>query len=255
PNLQNIPVRGQEGPKIREAFVPADGCLILSSDYSQIELRVLAHLSGDRELIATFHRDEDIHSTVARDVFHVTADAMTQDMRRAAKVINFGIIYGMSAFGLARELGVGQKEAQEYIDSYFERHRAVREFMDSVIEEARVKGFVRTLLGRMRFIPELGNSDPAVRQLGERVAMNTPIQGTAADIIKMAMINIRRAIRLKGLSSRLILQIHDELLFEVTLDETETMKQLVRQEMEKVIELKVPLTVSIGIGHSWAQAH
>jgi len=255
PNLQNIPVRGQEGPKIRESFVPADGCLLLSSDYSQIELRVLAHLSGDEELIATFHRDEDIHSTVARDVFRVTPDAVTQDMRRAAKVINFGIIYGMSAFGLAKELGVGQKEAQEYIDSYFERHRAVRVFMDGVIEEARTKGFVRTLLGRMRFIPELGNSDPAVRQLGERVAMNTPIQGTAADIIKMAMINIHRAIRLKGLSSRLILQIHDELLCEVTLEEAETVKQLVKEEMEKVIELKVPLTVSIGIGHSWAEAH
>lgn len=255
PNLQNIPVRGQEGPKIRESFVPADGCLLLSSDYSQIELRVLAHLSGDEDLIATFHRDEDIHSTVARDVFGVTTGSVTQDMRRAAKVINFGIIYGMSAFGLARELGVGQREAQEYIDSYFERHRAVREFMDGVIEEARTKGFVRTLLGRMRFIPELGNSDPAVRQLGERVAMNTPIQGTAADIIKMAMINIHRAIRLKGLSSRLILQIHDELLFEVAPDETDPVKQLVREEMEKVIELKVPLTVSIGIGHSWAAAH
>ncbi len=255
PNLQNIPVRGQEGPRIRESFVPEDGCLLLSSDYSQIELRVLAHLSGDEELIDTFHRHEDIHSTVARDVFRVAAGEVTQDMRRTAKVINFGIIYGMSAFGLARELGVGQKEAQEYIDSYFERHRAVRTFMDSVIEEARTKGFVRTLLGRMRFIPELGNSDPSVRQLGERVAMNTPIQGTAADIIKMAMINIHKAMTLKGLSSRLILQIHDELLCEVTLDEAETVKQLVKEEMEKVIELKVPLTVSIGIGHSWAEAH
>lgn len=255
PNLQNIPVRGQEGPKIRESFVPAEGCLLLSSDYSQIELRVLAHLSGDEDLIATFHRNEDIHSTVARDVFRVSDDTVAQDMRRAAKVINFGIIYGMSAFGLARELGVGQREAQEYIDSYFERHRAVRAFMDGVIEEARTKGFVRTLLGRMRFIPELGNSDPAVRQLGERVAMNTPIQGTAADIIKMAMINIHRATRLKGLSSQLILQIHDELLFEVAPGETETVEQLVRAEMEKVIELKVPLTVSIGIGHSWAEAH
>ena len=255
PNLQNIPVRGQEGPRIRESFVPEDGCLLLSSDYSQIELRVLAHLSGDEELIGTFHRNEDIHSTVAQGVFRVPAGAVTQDMRRAAKVINFGIIYGMSAFGLARELGVNQKEAQHYIDGYFERHRAVRAFMDGVIEEARTKGFVRTLLGRMRFIPELGNSDPAVRQLGERVAMNTPIQGTAADIIKMAMINIHRAIRQRGLSSRPLLQIHDELLFEVTRDEAGTMEELVREEMEKVIELRVPLTVSIGIGHSWAEAH
>ncbi|MDD3845655.1 MAG: DNA polymerase I [Syntrophorhabdaceae bacterium] len=255
PNLQNIPIRGQEGPRIRESFVPEDGCLLLSSDYSQIELRVLAHLSRDEELIETFHRNEDIHSTVAQGVFRVGAGLVTPDMRRAAKVINFGIIYGMSAFGLAKELGVNQREAQQYINSYFERHKAVRAFMDSVIEEARTKGFVRTLLGRMRFIPELGNSDPIVRQLGERVAMNTPIQGSAADIIKMAMINIHGAIRRRGLSSRLILQIHDELLCEVTGDEAGAMEELVREEMEKVIELSVPLTVSIGIGHSWAEAH
>jgi DNA polymerase-1 len=255
PNLQNIPIRGEEGPRIRESFVPADGFLLLSSDYSQIELRVLAHLSRDEELIETFHRNEDIHSIVAGDVFRVAADLVTQDMRRAAKVINFGIIYGMSAFGLAKELGVSQREAQQYIESYFDRHRAVRAFMDGVIEKARTTGFVRTLLGRMRFIPELTNSDPTVRQLGERVAMNTPIQGTAADIIKMAMVNIHRAIRKRGLTSRLILQIHDELLCEVKEDEAAAMEDLVRTEMEKVIELDVPLTVSIGMGRSWADAH
>ncbi len=255
PNLQNIPIRGEEGPRIRESFIPADGCLLLSSDYSQIELRVLAHLSRDQELIDTFHRNEDIHARVAASVFGVGVDLVTPDMRRAAKVINFGIIYGMSAFGLSKELGVGQKEAQQYIDSYFERHKAVRAFMDGIKESAREKGFVRTLLGRIRFIPELGNGDPAVRQLGERVAMNTPIQGTAADIIKMAMINIHRAIRRRGLKSRLILQIHDELLCEVTQDEAADMIEIVRHEMEHVITLDVPLTVSIGTGHNWAEAH
>ena len=255
PNLQNIPIRGEEGPKIRESFVPADGFLLLSSDYSQIELRVLAHLSRDEELLETFRRNEDIHARVAANVFGVAGDAVTADMRRAAKVINFGIIYGMSAFGLAKQLGVNQKEAQEYIDNYFERHRAVRSFMDGVKESARENGYVRTLLGRMRFIPELTNSDPAVRQLGERVAMNTPIQGTAADIIKVAMINIHRAIRQRGLASRLILQIHDELLCEVAGNEAADMADLVRHEMENVITLDVPLIVSIGTGHNWAEVH
>jgi len=255
PNLQNIPIRGEEGPKIRESFVPADGCLLLSSDYSQIELRVLAHLSQDRELIDTFHRNEDIHARVAANVFGVGGEGVTGDMRRAAKVINFGIIYGMSAFGLAKQLGVSQKEAQKYIDSYFERHKAVKDYMDGVKEAARQAGYTRTLMGRIRFIPELKNSDPTVRQLGERVAMNTPIQGTAADIIKIAMINIHRAIRHQGLASRLILQIHDELLCEVPESEAAKMTDLVRHEMENVIKLDVPLIVSIGTGRNWAEAH
>ena len=255
PNLQNIPVRGEEGLKIRQSFIPDDGMIVLSSDYSQIELRVLAHLSKDTELLATFRRNEDVHSNVAGSVFGVDAGSVTQDMRRVAKVINFGIIYGMSAFGLAKELGVSQAEAQHYINEYFERHKAVRTFMDGVIADARNKGFVKTLLGRTRFIPEINNSDQAVRQIGERAAMNTPIQGTAADIIKLAMINIHNAIRREKLSSRLILQIHDELLCEVTEDETGIMERLVRQEMENVIPLDVPLTVSIGTGHSWAEAH
>ncbi|HOW53523.1 MAG TPA: DNA polymerase I [Syntrophorhabdaceae bacterium] len=255
PNLQNIPIRGEEGPKIRQSFVPGEGCTLLSSDYSQIELRVLAHLSKDPELIKTFHGNEDIHSTVAQGVFGVGIDGVTQDMRRVAKVINFGIIYGMSAFGLAKELGVTQREAQHYIDGYFERHSAVRAFMNDIIDQARRQGYVKTLFGRTRFIPEINNNDQAVRQLGERAAMNTPIQGTAADIIKLAMINIHHALRQRGLSSKLILQIHDELLFEVVRDETDIMEKLVRDEMENVISLDVPLTVSIGTGHSWAEAH
>ncbi|MDD5243129.1 MAG: DNA polymerase I, partial [Syntrophorhabdaceae bacterium] len=254
PNLQNIPIRGEEGMKIRGAFVPEDGCILLSSDYSQIELRVLAHLSQDASLIDTFLNDGDIHTTVAGSVFMVKPENITFEMRRTAKVINFGIIYGMSAFGLSKELGISQREAQQFIDGYFERHKGVREYMDRTIGEARANGFVRTLFGRMRYIPEINNTDANIRGLGERAAMNTPIQGSAADIIKMAMINIHRKINERGLSSRLILQIHDELLFEVKEEETAGMETLVREEMERVVTLSVPLKVSIGKGDSWAAA-
>ena len=255
PNLQNIPIRGEEGMKIRGAFVPEKGCILLSSDYSQIELRVLAHLSQDASLIETFLNDGDIHTTVASGVFMVKPENITFEMRRTAKVINFGIIYGMSAFGLSKELGISQREAQQFIDGYFERHKGVREYMDRTIGEARANGFVKTLFGRMRFIPEIGNADANIRGLGERAAMNTPIQGTAADIIKMAMINIHRKILEQGLSSRLILQIHDELLFEAKEDEADRLEALVRDEMERVVTLSVPLKVSIGKGYSWAAAH
>lgn len=255
PNLQNIPIRGEEGMKIRGAFVPEKGCILLSSDYSQIELRVLAHLSQDASLIETFLNDGDIHTTVASGVFMVKPENITFEMRRTAKVINFGIIYGMSAFGLSKELGISQREAQQFIDGYFERHRGVREYMDRTIGEARANGFVRTLFGRMRYIPEVGNADANIRGLGERAAMNTPIQGTAADIIKMAMISIHRKILEQGLSSRLILQIHDELLFEAKEEEAGRLETLVRDEMERVVTLSVPLKVSIGKGYSWAAAH
>jgi len=255
PNLQNIPIRGEEGMKIRGAFVPEKGCILLSSDYSQIELRVLAHLSQDASLIETFLNDGDIHTTVASGVFMVKPENITFEMRRTAKVINFGIIYGMSAFGLSKELGISQREAQQFIDGYFERHKGVREYMDRTIGEARANGFVKTLFGRMRFIPEIGNADANIRGLGERAAMNTPIQGTAADIIKMAMINIHRKILEQGLSSRLILQIHDELFFEAKEDEADRLEALVRDEMERVVTLSVPLKVSIGKGYSWAAAH
>jgi DNA polymerase I len=255
PNLQNIPIRGEEGMKIRQAFVPEDGCALISSDYSQIELRVLAHISKDPLLIETFLRDEDIHSTVAQNIFGVGADHVTQDMRRTAKVINFGIIYGMSAYGLSKELSVSQKEAQQYIDSYFARHTGVKEYMATIVEEAQSKGFVRTLFGRIRFIPEVNNPDQTVRQLGQRTAMNTPIQGTAADIIKMAMINITARLRQKGLISRLIMSIHDELVFEVKEDAIAQMETLIKDEMEHVITLVVPLKVSIGKGRNWAEAH
>ncbi len=255
PNLQNIPIKGVEGKKIREAFVPADGYLFLSSDYSQIELRVLAHISGDELLVDAFKNDEDIHSRVAQEVFKVDADGVTAAMRRTAKVINFGIVYGISGFGLSKELGVSPREAQLYIDAYFERHKGIKAYIDNTVAEAREKGFVRTLFGRIRYIPELSNADINVRQFGERTAMNTPIQGTAADIIKMAMVNIHRKIRERRSQTRLIMQIHDELVFEVPEGEVAEMEALIRYEMEHVCPLLVPLKVSVGIGKNWAEAH
>jgi DNA polymerase-1 len=255
PNLQNIPIRGEEGMKIREAFVPEEGHILISSDYSQIELRVLAHISGDPVLNDTFKKDEDVHTRVAQEVFGVTNGGVTHEMRRTAKVINFGIIYGMSSFGLAKELGVSQRDAQHYIDDYFAKHQGVKAYMDGIQEVAREKGFVQTLFGRIRYIPEINNHDNNIRQLGERAAMNTPIQGTAADIIKMAMVNIHNKVREKGLLSRLIMQIHDELVFEVPHDEEDAMEALIKEEMEQVVTLSVPLKVSLGKGRSWAEAH
>jgi DNA polymerase-1 len=255
PNLQNIPIRGEEGRRIREAFVTEEGFTLLSSDYSQIELRVLAHISKDELLTEAFLKDEDIHTNVAREVFGVQAGDVTHEMRRVAKVINFGIIYGMSSFGLSKELGVPQRDAQNYIDEYFVKYKGVKAYIESVLEETRARGFVRTLLGRVRYVPEINNRDAAVRQFGERTAMNTPIQGTAADIIKMAMVNIHGRIKENNLASRLIMQIHDELVFEVKSDELVDMENIVRHEMEHVISLAVPLKVSLGKGRNWTEAH
>lgn len=254
PNLQNIPIRGDEGKRIREAFVSEDGFLLMSSDYSQIELRILAHLSKDEALIESFRRGEDIHTKVAMEVFKVDETKVTPDMRRTAKVINFGIIYGMSPYGLSRELGISQDEAEKYIEDYFKIHVGVKEYMEKVVDEAKEKGYVRTLFGRIRYIPELRNPDQKVFQMGVRYATNTPIQGTAADLIKLAMVNIFRRKTDLGLSSKLILQIHDELLFEVKEEEIEIMENLVRYEMENVYRLIVPLKVSIGFGKNWAEA-
>ncbi len=254
PNLQNIPIRGEEGKKIREAFIAEEGFLLMSSDYSQIELRILAHLSKDEALLDAFMRGEDIHNEVAAQFFGVKKEEITPDMRRVAKVVNFGIIYGISAYGLAKELGISQGEAQRYIDEYFKVHKGVKEYMERVVKDAEEKGYVKTLYGRIRYIPELFSPDPKVRQLGIREAMNTPIQGTAADIIKLAMVNIHRRKKSLGLSSRLVLQIHDELLFEVKEEEKEIMEELVKEEMEKVVNLIVPLKVSLGFGKNWAEA-
>ena len=255
PNLQNIPIRTELGRRIREAFIAEPGNLILSADYSQIELRVMAHMSEDPILIESFKRGEDIHSRTASEVFGLMPGLVTAEMRRMAKVVNFGIIYGMSPFGLSKDLGISQRDAKKYIDTYFEHYKGVSAFIERTMQEARENGFVRTLLGRKRPIPELLSKEAAVRQFGERTAVNTPIQGTAADIIKLAMINIFNRIRKEDLKSLMTLQVHDELVFEVTEDEIEAMKQIVREEMEGVIEIKVPLKVDIGIGKNWSEAH
>ncbi|MFH1758256.1 MAG: DNA polymerase I [Pseudomonadota bacterium] len=255
PNLQNIPIRTPEGRRIREAFIPEDGHWILSADYSQIELRILAHLSGDPSLMATFQKDEDVHAATAAEIFHVQSRQVTPEMRRLAKVINFGIIYGMSAFGLSKELAVPPGVAQAYIDNYFQKYRGVRDYIDQSLGLARERGYVTTLMNRRRYLPDIGSSNRSVRQFAERIAINAPIQGTAADLIKVAMINIHRRLPKEKRRSKLILQIHDELVLEVPEEEAEAIKALVKEEMEGVMKLFVPLQVDIGVGKNWAEAH
>ncbi|MBN2284780.1 MAG: DNA polymerase I [Deltaproteobacteria bacterium] len=255
PNLQNIPIRTMEGKRIRQAFIVPEGYEILSADYSQIELRILAHLSKDGELIQVFESGEDIHTRTASRIFGVFPELVNSDMRRQAKVINFGIIYGMSPFGLAKELGISQALAKTYIDEYFNRFREVRRYIDEVLEKARRDGFVTTLFGRRRYIPEINGRNATVRQFAERTAINTPIQGTAADIIKVAMVNIWNRMRREGLTSSMIMQVHDELVFEMPLEEKKVLTDLVKVEMEGVITLNVPLLVSIYSGKNWDEAH
>ena len=255
PNLQNIPIRTEVGREIRRAFTAEPGSSLLSADYSQIELRVLAHLSGDPALITTFLEDEDVHTRTASEVFGLPPEEITSEMRRKAKAVNFGIIYGISAFGLAQDIGVSNIEAKRYIESYFARYPKVREFLDRTIREAKEKGYVTTLFGRRRFIPEIVSSTAAVRNFGERTAVNTPIQGTAADLIKLAMIRIQARLKKEGLSAAMILQVHDELVFEAPDGELDSLKRLVREEMEGVIELSVPIKVDMGSGKNWDEAH
>jgi DNA polymerase I len=255
PNLQNIPIRTLEGKRIRQAFIAPPGWQILSADYSQIELRVLAHLSGDPTLVEAFAVGEDIHSRTASDIFGVFPAMVNADMRRQAKVINFGVLYGMSAFGLAKELGITQKLAQAYIDGYFQKYGKVREYLDGLLDEARREGYVTTLFKRRRYLAEILSPQPAIRQFAERMAINAPIQGTAADLIKVAMVRIFRRLAAEGLSAAMIMQVHDELVFEVPLAEREKVIALVRQEMEGVLKLAVPLRVEIGAGRNWDEAH
>jgi DNA polymerase-1 len=255
PNLQNIPIRTDVGREIRRAFTAEEGASLLSADYSQIELRVLAHMSGDSALIRTFLENEDVHTRTASEIFGLAPDEITPEMRRKSKAVNFGIIYGISAFGLAQDIGVSNAEAKRYIDSYFARYPKVREFIDRTIEETKARGYVTTLLGRRRFIPELASSTAAVRNFGERTAVNTPIQGTAADLIKLAMIHIQARLKREELLSRMILQVHDELVFEVPDREISTMKTIVREEMEGVLTLSVPIKVDMGVGKNWDEAH
>jgi DNA polymerase-1 len=255
PNLQNIPIRTLEGKRIRQAFIAPEGWAIVAADYSQIELRVLAHLSQDRSLIDAFASGEDIHSRTASDIFGVFPAMVNAEMRRQAKVINFGVLYGMSAFGLAKELHVNQKLAQAYIDGYFDKYRDVRRYLDGILENARKNGYVTTLLNRRRYLPEINSSVATVRQFAERTAINAPIQGTAADLIKVAMINISRIFAERRLQAAMIMQVHDELVFEAPQSETQELMALVKAEMENVIRLSVPLKVDIGSGGNWDAAH
>jgi DNA polymerase-1 len=255
PNLQNIPIRTELGREIRQAFIAEQGASLLSADYSQIELRILAHMSDDPALIRTFQNDEDVHTRTASEIFGLTPEDVTPEMRRKAKAVNFGIIYGISAFGLAQDIGVSNSEAKRYIDDYFAQYPKVREFIDRTIRDARTNGYVSTLFNRRRFIPELASSAVAVRNFGERMAINTPIQGTAADLIKLAMINVQKRLTRDTLGSKMILQVHDELVFEVPDREIEPMKKLVKEEMECVLTLSVPIRVDMGVGKNWDEAH
>ena len=254
PNLQNIPTRTAEGKKLREAFIAERGYMLLAADYSQIELRVLAHLSGEPALIDSFEKGEDIHLRTAAEVFGVKPEEVTGELRRRAKVINFGILYGMSDFGLAQELGIEQKDAKQYIDAYFARYPRVREFLGEVLKEARKNLRISTLMGRRCFFPDINSNNQTVRKAAEREAINAPMQGSAADIIKLAMLRIDRRLSESKMKSRMIMQVHDELIFEVEHDEIEELKKLVTREMESAAQLKAPLKVEIGLGNNWAEA-
>ena len=254
PNLQNIPIKTAQGRRIREAFIPEEGFIMLSADYSQIELRLLAHFSGDESLVEAFMTGSDIHSRTAAEIFGVTPDLVTPDMRRLAKNINFGIIYGISAFGLAKQLGTSVSIAKSYIDEYFKRYGKVRDYIEKSISDAKSKGYAETLLGRRRPIPELASDDRNRKGFGERTAMNTPIQGSAADIINIAMIRIHERLA-SGFKTRMILQVHDELLFEVPGDELDEISRMVKEEMEGAWDLRVPIVAEIGTGKNWAEAH
>lgn len=255
PNLQNIPVRGDLGRRIRGAFIADEGNALISADYSQIELRVLAHLSGDSGLVDAFNNDIDIHARTASELFGVTVERITQDMRRIAKTVNFGVIYGMSDFGLSEALNIDRNEARQFISRYFERHPGVRRYADEIVAEAREKGFVTTLMGRRRPITELKSNNRNIRLQAERLALNSPIQGTAADIVKIAMIRIWKRFADDRIPADMLLQVHDELLFETPASEAERVTEIVREEMEGAVALSVPLKVEIGSGRSWAEAH
>ena len=255
PNLQNIPVRTAEGRQIRESFVAESGSVIVSADYSQIELRIMAHLSKDPGLINAFARGEDIHRATAAEVFGRAPEDVTPDERRMAKVINFGLIYGMSAFGLAQNLGIDRRVAAQYIDAYFTRYPGVRRYMEEKRAEAHERGYVETVFGRRLWIPEIASSKKPAQAAAERAAINAPMQGTAADLIKKAMIGVDRWLNEKGLRTKLILQVHDELILEAPADEAELVKAEVPRLMAAVADLAVPLLAEVGVGASWEEAH
>jgi DNA polymerase-1 len=253
PNLQNIPIRGELGRQIRKAFIAGDGSMLLSSDYSQIDLRVMGHLSRDAQLLAAFNRDDDIHRATASEVFGVPPSEVTADMRRVAKTVNFGVLYGMSGYGLGQATELSREEATQFITTYFEKHSGVKEYIEATKRQAREQGYVETVLGRRRYIPDINSSNGQVRAAAERMAINMPIQGTSADIIKRAMIDIHREKRARKLKSRMILQVHDELVFEVPREELEQMKKLVLDIMPDALKLSVPVTVEVKVGKNWGE--
>jgi DNA polymerase-1 len=255
PNLQNIPIRTPEGRRIRQAFVAPPGCKLLAADYSQIELRIMAHLSGDAGLLAAFAAETDIHRATAAEVFNTPLDAVTQDQRRSAKAINFGLIYGMSAFGLAKQLGIERGQAQTYVELYFERYPGVKRYMDETRRHAREQGFVSTVFGRRLYLPDINARNPALRQYAERSAINAPMQGTAADIIKRAMLIVAEWLHANAADARLILQVHDELVIEAPAREVADVTAAVKRIMESAAELRVPLRVDTGVGDNWDEAH
>jgi len=255
PNLQNIPVRSEEGRRIRQAFVAPEGYKMLAADYSQVELRIMAHLSGDENLLKAFADGIDVHRATAAEVFGVALDDVQPEQRRAAKAINFGLIYGMSAFGLAKQLNIGRYEAQDYIDVYFARYPGVKVYMDKTRELAHDRGYVETVFGRRLYLPEINSRNGQRRQYAERTAINAPMQGTAADIIKRAMIAVDHALSASKVDAKVVMQVHDELVVEVLQKDVEAVVTLLRTEMERAASLKVPLVVDIGIGDNWDQAH
>ena len=255
PNLQNIPVRTELGAQLRKMFVAGPGKVLVDADYSQIELRLLAHMAEDEHMIGAFRTGEDIHTITASQVFGVEPDQVTGEMRRRAKAVNFGIVYGISPFSLSQDIGVSVAEAKEYMDRYFLKYAGVRAYMDRVVERAKEEGYVSTLFGRRRWLPELKSSNFNTRSFGERVALNMPIQGTAADIIKLAMLRVRDRLSTEGMEGRLVLQVHDELIVECPEEEQGRVCALVEEEMERVISLSVPLLAETSAGKSWADAH
>jgi len=255
PNLQNIPVRTADGRRIREAFVPESGSVLLAADYSQIELRIMAHLSGDEGLLAAFAENQDIHRATASEVFSTALEDVDSDQRRSAKAINFGLIYGMSAFGLARQLGTGRSEAQSYIELYFDRYPGVKAYMEQIRTQAREQQFVETIFGRKLYLPDISSSNHARRQGAERAAINAPMQGTAADLIKLAMLAIDSWLTEQALETRMIMQVHDELVLEVPDSELKDVPETIASLMSGVAQLRVPLRVDVGSGANWAEAH
>ena len=254
PNLQNIPIRTEEGNKLRNAFIAEnENDFILSSDYSQIELRLLAHVSGDENLISAFNSDVDVHSLTASKVFDVPVEQVTKEMRYKSKAVNFGIIYGQTRYGLAKALDIPAQEAQNFIDKYFMTYPKVKDYMENTVAFAYEHGFVETIFGRKRYLPELASPNRMIKEFAERAAINQPLQGTAADLIKMAMINVDKVFKENNLKSKMVMQVHDELVFEVVADELEQVKTLVKQEMQNVANLKVPLLVDINWGKSWKE--